>query len=285
MVATWVLVALAAASLKTAYSALQKRLTVDYDGVEQSYVTALLGGAFLAPAGLYYVLAGDVTLTWAVTAAVLFSGLVNVVAIYTFLVALEMADLSVVAPLTQATPVIVALVEPLVLPAAVGPALALGAVAAVLGAYVLVADEGLSTPVGHLTDRAALLALLTASLYGVVSVTNRFVTTRVPPVLYAFAVYGLMALSFAAVRTARSESVKPAGLARPAVLSLGGLTALRTVVTYVAFSLAIASRVSVVLQASVVLNVVAGGYLFAEDDIARKLLGAALIVAGIVLTL
>lgn len=281
----WILVALGAATLKTGYSALQKRLTFEYDGLELSYLTAVLGCAFTLPLGVWRYLAGDVTLTPTVLGVVLLSGAVNVAALFAFLGALDAQDLSVAGPLTQSTPVFVALTEPFVLAAAVGWEVVVGAVAAVLGGYVLVADEGLGTPVERVAGRPALLAITAAALYAVTSLANRFVTTRVPPLFYAFLVYALMALGFAAIRTVRSQDLLPPSLVRRPTLALGGVTALRTTVTYYAFSLAIASKVSVVLQASVLMNVVAGGVLFAEEGLARKLAGALLVVVGILLTL
>lgn len=283
----WFVVAFAGASLNTTYSALQKRLTLEYTGLELSFLTSLFGAAFMLPVGAWYALAGDVALTPVVVGATLLSGAVNVGALYAFLTALEGADLSVVAPLAQSTPVFVALAEPVALGVGFDPRVLAGAAVAVVGAQVVLADRGLAAPLANLTDRAALLAVAAAAMWAAASLANRFVTTRVPPLFYAFAVYLLMAVGFAAVQAARGDL--PSGddypLVRGRLLALGGLTAARTSVTYVAFSLAIASRVSVVLQTAVVLDVLAGGVLFAEEGLARRLLGALCIVAGVVLTL
>lgn len=282
----WLVVALVAAGLKTAYSAFQKHLTVDYDGLELSYVTSVLGFVFMVPVGGYVLYGGEVTITPAVGAAILVSGVVNIGAIWAFLKALELEDLSVVAPLKQSTPIAVALAEPLVLVADYRFGVLAGAFAAVAGAYVLLSDdEGLATPLRRITETPALLALAAALLFAVASLANRFVTTQLSPYLYAFFVYAIMAVGFTVILGAGDRDLPARGLLRGRLLLLGGLTALRTSVTYVAFSLAIASRVSVVLQVSILLNVLAGGVLFAEEGLVRKLAGALLIVIGVVLTL
>lgn len=282
----WLAVALAAAVLKTAYSVLQKRLTFDYDGLELSYVTSTLGLAFMAPIGVWQLFRADFWFTFPVAAVVLISGVANIGAIAAFLTALERENLSVVAPLMQSTPIAVALAEPLVLAAHYSVGVLLGAAAAAVGAYVLVSDPDQTvTPLKRITDTPALLALAAALLFAVASLANRFVTTRIPPLFYAFTIYLFMAVGFLVIRRIKRERALGTELLQGKLLLLGGVTALRTSVTYVAFSLAIASRVAVVLQLSVLLNVLAGGVLFAEEGILRKLLGAGFIVAGIILTL
>jgi drug/metabolite transporter (DMT)-like permease len=279
----WLLVAVAAALLKTGYNALQKHLTVDYDGLELSYITSVLGLVFILPVGVWSLLSNDVTITPAVAAAVLLSGLVNIFAIYAFLTALELEDLSVIAPLVQLTPILVAVSEPFVLPIAFEPLLLVGAALAVVGSAVVLADvDNLLAPLSGVSSRAAMLAVAAASLFAVASLTNRFVTTRIPPLFYTFLVYFLMSAGFAVVLTVRQKRVPARDLLRGRLLALGGTTAARTSVTYVAFSLAAASRVSVALQLSIVLNVFAGGLLFGEHDIVKKSLGALLILAGVV---
>jgi drug/metabolite transporter (DMT)-like permease len=286
MTLVWLAVALAAAGLNTAYQTFQKHLTLDYDGLALSYATSTLGLLFMLPAGGYYVLTRDLPLEPRLVGVILLGGAVNIVAIYAFLSALGIEDLSVVAPLRQSTPVLVALVEPLVLAAAFDPRLVGAALAAAAGAYVLLADSPLA-PVSRLGDRATLLALAAATLFAVASLAARYATVRVPPLFYAFTVYLLMAVGFAAIRAYRSGAVPVRSLAKPRLLALGALTAVRTSVAYLAFSFpdASASAVTVVLQVSIVLDVLAGGTLFGEEHVPRRLVGAGLIVAGVVLTL
>jgi drug/metabolite transporter (DMT)-like permease len=286
MVEAWFGVALLAAVLKTGYSALQKRLTFDYDGLELSYVTSTLGLAFMTPIGAWQLFQADVRVTLPIVAVIVISGVANIGAIAAFLTALEREDLSVVGPLKQSTPIAVALTEPLVLAARYRIGVLLGAAAAVIGAYVLVSDSDQTiTPLKRLADTPALLALAAALLFAIASLANRFVTTRVSPLFYAFAIYLFMATGFLVIRRIRKKRPLGTELLQGKLLLLGGVTALRTSVTYIAFSLAIASRVSVVLQLSILLNVLAGGMFFAEESMLRKLLGAGFIVAGIVLTL
>lgn len=279
----WLLVAVAAALLKTGYSTLQKHLTVEYDGLELSYVTSVLGLAFIAPVGLWSAATTDLALTRTVLAIVALSGIVNIAAIYAFLTALELEELSVIAPLVQVTPILVAISEPFLLRTPFETTILLGATLAVVGGYVLLADaRALLSPLGRVSTRAAALALAAASLFAVTSLANRYVTTRMSPLFYTLLVYLLMSAGFAAVLTARRKRVPAADLLQGKLLALGGVTSLRTSVTYVAFSLAAASRVSVALQLSIVLSVLAGGLFFGERDMLKKTTGAALIVGGIV---
>jgi drug/metabolite transporter (DMT)-like permease len=284
MTVAWLGVALAAAGLNTAYQSFQKHLTLDYDGLALSYITSVLGLVFMLPVGAWYVATHELALTPPVVAVILVAGVANIAAIYAFLSALAIEDLSVVAPLRQSTPVLVALVEPWLLTVGFDPALLGAALAAAAGAYVLLAESPLA-PLRRFGERATLLALTAAALFAVASLSARYVTVRVPPLFYSFTVYLAMAVGFAAIRGYRSGTVPVRPLLRTRLLALGALTATRTSVSYVAFSLASASAVTVVLQTSIVLNVLVGGMLFREEDLVRRLVGAVLIVVGVVLTL
>jgi drug/metabolite transporter (DMT)-like permease len=236
--------------------------------------------------GAWYVATRELALTPPVVGVILLAGVANIAAIYAFLSALAIEDLSIVAPLRQSTPVLVALIEPWLLTVGFDPALLGAALAAAAGAYVLLAESPLA-PLRRFGERATLLALTAAALFAVASLSARYVTVRVPPLFYSFTVYLAMAVGFAAIRGYRSGEVPLRPLLRVRLLALGALTALRTSVTYVAFSFPAGSAagVTVALQTSVVLNVLVGGMLFREEDLGRRLLGAGLIVVGVALTL
>lgn len=283
IVELWLLIAVVAALLKTGYSTLQKHLTVEYDGLELSYVTSVLGLAFIAPIGLWSASTNDFTPTTTLLAMVLLSGIVNIAAIYFFLTALELEDLSVIAPLVQVTPIFVAISEPFVLRTPFETTILFGAVLAVVGGYVLLTDtRALLYPLAGVSTRAATLALAAAGFFAVTSLANRFVTVRMAPFFYAFLIYLIMSVGFAIILYSRRNHVPSSDLLQGKLLVLGGITSLRTSVTYVAFSLAAASRVSVALQLSIVCSIFAGGLFFGERNILRKAIGAALIISGII---
>jgi drug/metabolite transporter (DMT)-like permease len=177
----------------------------------------------------------------------------------------------------------VAVSEPFVLPIAFEPLLLVGAALAVVGSAVVLADvDNLLSPLSGVSTRAAWLAVGAASLFAVASLTNRFVTTRIPPLFYTLTTYFLMAAGFAVILKLKRKRVPVRDLLQGRLLALGGTTAARTSATYFAFSLAAASRVSVALQLSIVLNVFAGGLFFGEHDIGKKTLGAVFILLGVV---
>lgn len=239
MIEWWFVVAVSAALLKTGYSVLQKRLTFEYDGFELSYLTSVAGAVFMTLIGAWYLYYADVSVTPPVAVAIVLSGVANIGAIVAFLTALAFEDLSVVTPLMQSTPIIVAPTEPVVLAAHYDRGVVLGAVAAVVGGYTLLNDTGsLVAPVGRLTNASAMLAFASALLFAGTSLANRFVTTRIPPLLYAFGIYWFVAVGLVLVRSARGQHLPAGGLFRGRLVLLGGVTAFGTSVTYVAFSLA-----------------------------------------------
>lgn len=285
VVVGWIAVALAGAAVQAGYEILQKRLTADVDTLRLSYVTAILGTTLLAPVGIWVLRTQSVSITTTVVAGTLVAGITNVLALAAFLRALDLADLSVVSPLRQSTPLLVAVLEPLTLATAVAPGVLLGALAATVGGYVILADESLSSPLTRITDPGPLLALCTAGLYAVASVAARFVVVRVPPLLFTWLLYAQMALAFGAVLVSRGERLPTRALGQRRFLALGVTTTLRSVLIFAAFSLAAAARVTVVLRLSLVLTVLAGGTLFGERGVSRRLVGAGLVVAGVWLAL
>lgn len=281
----WVAVALAGATVQAGYETLQKRLTADVDTLRLSYVTSILGTALLAPVALWVVRTESVALTPTVLAGVLVAGLTNVLALWAFLTALERADLSVVSPLRQSTPLLVAVLEPLLLVTAFGSSVLVGALAATVGGYVILADEGLFSPLARLTEPGPLLALGTAGLYAVASIAARFVVVRVPPLFFTFLLYAQMALAFGVLLAWRGQRLPTRALGQRRFLALGATTTLRSVLIFAAFSLVAAAKATVVLRVSLVLTVLAGGTLFGEAGVERRLVGAGLIVVGVWLAL
>ncbi len=279
----WLLVVVLAAFVETTYSSLQKHLTVEFDGLELSYITSVLGLAFLVPVGLWILFTTEIPITPMVAAVILLSGTVNIAAIYAFLTALKIEDLSVVAPLVQLSPIFVAFSEPVFLATPFNVFFIIGAFLAVGGSFILLADErAWLRPLAHVSTRAAILAISAAAFFSVASLSNRYVTTRISPMFYTFLIYFLMTAGFAIILAVRRKRIRTVSLVKPKLVSLGGLTALRTSLTYFAFSLAAASRVTVSLQLSILFSVIAGGLLFGERQILRKLLGGLLIILGIV---
>lgn len=280
-VETWILVALAGAGVQAGYETLQKRLTSDVETLRLSYVTSVLGAALLTPVAVWVTATGSVSVTPVVAVAVFVAVAANVLALYAFLTALERADLSVVSPLRQSTPLLVAGLEPLVLSARFAPGVLVGAVAATAGGYVILADEGLSSPLSRVMEVGPLLALGTAGLYAVASVASRFVVVRVPSLLFTFLLYLGMAVAFTALLARRDRALPTKELVTGRFLALGTTTTLRSVLIFTAFSLAAAARVTVVLRASLVLTVLAGGALFGERGVGRRLVGAGLVTVGV----
>ncbi|MFB6143360.1 MAG: EamA family transporter [Halorientalis sp.] len=280
-VATWVVVALAAAGTQAGYETLQKHLTADVGPLRLSHATALLGTVLLAPVAAGVLATQSVSVTPAVTAGLLVAVVANVLALYAYLSAMARADLSVVSPLRQSTPLLVAVLEPLALAGGIGPGVVAGAAAAAVGGYVVLADRGLTSPLGRLTEAGPLLALGTAALYAVASVAARFVVVRVPSLLFTFMLYLGMAVAFGALLWRREGTLPGRSLLAGRFLALGATTTLRSVLVFAAFSLAAAARVTVVLRVSLLVTVLAGGALFGERGVGRRLLGAGLVVAGV----
>lgn len=280
----WILTALAAAAFSSIKAAIQKYLTDDYGSIDIGYMRSVLSLIFLVPVAFGVYIYSGITLRPPAVLGALVSGLGNVIGIYLMLEAFAIEDISVVSPLRRTTPVWVALIEPLLLDFSYSLMTVAGAALAVAGGYVILAeDRELLKPLTP--SRGALLALSVSFIIAGVSLAERFATQRINPMVFAFLVYIVMSVSFTFLARRKGTSVERNDFLRREVLVVGLVAALGSLSIFYSFSLAAASKVVTVKQAVIVFNVLIGGFYFGEEDILQKIIGALLIISGIVLVI
>ncbi|MFB6200376.1 MAG: EamA family transporter [Candidatus Nanohaloarchaea archaeon] len=282
----WFLAALTAAVSRSAYSALQKRLTEEHDTLKLSFVTSLMGFVFVLPVGLWFFLQGSPPISWEVAGATFVSGVVNVVALAVTIEALSLEDLSIVAPLQRLTPIMVAFLEPVVLGADLSQQVYLAAAAAAAGSYLILSDsDDLLAPVKNLSRRGAQLALVAAVLYTITSLADRFATSRMSPYVFTVLVYVVMVTGFGALLHRREGLPSVEELLQKKFILLGLLIGGGSVLIFLSFSLAAAARVVTVLQVTIPVSVLLGGYVFEEERIVQRLAGSGLIILAVYLAI
>lgn len=284
IIGVWLGAAVLAAVLRAAYSVLQKQLTDEFGSLELAFLSTLLGLPFLLPAVLLMTEGIPSVPSLPVLGATLFSGVANIVALIVVIHALRLDDLSVVEPLKRLTPVMVAVLEPVVLGAALGPGSMIGAALAAGGALLVLGTPALFRRSSELlTRRGPQLAVLAALLYTLTSLADRFATTRLSPFIYTVLIYVIMAAGLGLLQWRRDGMPGRAVFRHPRLLALGAVMAAGSVFIFLAFSLASAAQVTTVLQGTILLGVVLGGYVFDEQHLIPRLVGGAIIIAGIAL--
>ncbi|EJN58206.1 Uncharacterized membrane protein [Halogranum rubrum] len=206
-------------------------------------------------------------------------------AFITFLQALEIGEVSYVAPINKLAPVFVLPIEITLLGAHLGPFQLLGVGAATLAVYVANYEPGeLVEPIKRAAySKPAQLALLSAAGWGVGDVGKRVALQELslPPQLWVPLLEVSVALVLLPVAYRSLPSMDRLRGDLRKFLALGALVATAEYVTSLAFGLIPASIASPVINTQAVVAVVLGGLLLGEENLGIRLVAALLAVVGV----
>ena len=226
-------------------------------------------------------------LTTVETAIVVGTVGLTAVALSAFYHALAVGDVSYVAPISKIVPVFVLPLEVILLGQRLTALHVLGVGVATSAVYVANYDgESLWGPFVTLRRRrAALFALASAAIFGVVDVGKRVSMQElaVPASGFVVLTLALVPLALAPLAVRRSTADIDWVADRPKLVVAGGALATGQHLVSVAFVSLPASVVSPVVNTQAVVAVVLGSVLLGEPDTRRRLLAGGLAVTGVVL--
>lgn len=281
--------ALVAALAAAARETLIKRAMRAGEGaaIAIAFTISAITAAVLLPIGLARGVPG---LAPGFVVALIVSGSINALAAVLIARAVHASDLSLVSPLQTTTPLFMVLTGWVLLrelPDARGVA---GIIVIVFGAYVLNLRErstALSAPFRALAaERGARLFLLVAALFAVSATVDKIGVVSSSPLFWAGSVnaFAAAALAPALLLYRRTTTLRRVLATAPALLVAAGLiTALGLAAQMAALPLTLAVYVIAVKRTSVLFSVLAGAIVFGERATARRLAGAAIMLAGLLL--
>lgn len=276
----WILIGIAAAALLSLRSVLQNSLAADRTALEIAAIGAVIGAAVVLPVALPALT--TISVTPGLAGGLLAVGLTSLAGNYCFIAALRRTDLSVASPARQTLPLMVAVLEPVLLATAFRPGIVMGAVLATVGGYLtLVEDRDLLLPFRRIGDRGLHLALGSAFFLALNAVAKRSVVSAVPVTVVVAAALVTMAVGFVGVHWWR-EGRPHAGLVDRRLLLLGLVTGVVQLLIVRTIAASSASQATIVFRLAVFSNVAVGGLWFGETGLWYRLVGSALIVAGVV---
>jgi drug/metabolite transporter (DMT)-like permease len=278
-----ILVALVSALTSSLRESIRKHVATDFSSVEIGFMTQVYGVILLAPFAAWYLLNSSFQLTPALGFSIIVSAAGVLSSTYVYVEAMRISDLSVTEPLRQMTPLMVAVLEPLILNVEFSAIVLVAGMMGATGSYVLVSKNGLAKPVENMRNRGALMAILVAAIFAVLAIAKRFGSTSIEPLLFTYFTYILGLAGFWIWKRRNGDSLNQEDFMRRDVFAMGTVTAVGAVITIYAFSLISASEVVVVKQTSGIFGILIGGRFFREEQLFRKLIGAAIIIAGVVL--
>lgn len=293
LIPLWLIFALLAVFGKSVYSYLQK-VFLDTNTNNESpyrigYISSIYGTLFVGPVGLWYVLVHDVTMSAGALAFLAGLGLFEVVALSVFMSSLAETDLGIASALKKLSPALVALLEPVLLGTDLDHRVVLAAFLTGIGAYtVLLNSKDVLAPFKRiLDDRGVALALLATLFYALLAITSRVGATTFSPYVFGASVYTTMVVGFAVAhyQTAGRAAFLSTSRAAftPRYVPLGFAAAFRSLTVWIAYSLTAATHVASITTLVVVIDIIAGGALLEEERIGQRLVGASLIVTGVVI--
>ncbi len=212
---------------------------------------------------------------------------VNLAAWPLFVRSVRLSDISLVMPLLAFTPVFVLGIEYLMLGEAPGGRGLGGILLITVGAYVLNIERGISgvlDPVrAVVSDRGAVYMLFVAAIWSISATVEKITVTSSSPSFYLTAFGAGFVVCFVPVmRTVGDASMEDMRRHWPVLAGAGGLTGLMSLLQMSAIKLTpLVNYVISIKRAGMLVSVVFGWLLFAERNIGFRLVGAALMVAGV----
>ncbi len=288
----WFLATASAATIWAIISVAAKKLMEDGSGLAYTYLYSLLALIFYTPAFLYFLTIETVSFTPLVAVAVLTSGLANIVAFLAYNYSIKLGELSTVIPFTKLNPVFTGILAAVFLSETITYINAAGILLVTAGSYVILKDDDhdLLDPIRRFkASEAPKLAAASALVFSIAAIADRFATQTVSPKIYTYLIYlfmtaGLTIYIFMKERDVFGEA-KRNFLRDKTLYTLTGLgAAIASYLIFFSFSRAEASRVIPVLQVQVFMSVLAGVFIFNEQNLKEKAIGSVILVAGVAMT-
>ena len=285
----WLYFTLIAATGFGIISVMAKDIMADTSAVIYTALYSVLGLIFYTPVFLYYAFTLEHSAPFLAVAGLGVSMVGNVLAFIIYNYSVKEGKLSQVVPITRLTPVFAAAIAAVVLGEAVSIALASGVIFATTGAIIVLKEEKVSylrSIEDGLHTKAIKAAIISAFLYGVTSVADRYATQIIAPEIYNYFIYvgmssGLLAAAYYRYSHPSEEILDTFNEYSIYYVFTGIIAAGSSLAIFKAFSAASAAKVTTVLQFQVLIPVIAGVLLFDEKDLTRKLIGSIILIAGI----
>lgn len=287
----WLIATVAAALIWSMTGIAAKELMNHSSSLVYSFLYSTLALIFYLPVFIYYLPQFSLQLNPALIAAVAISGVANIFGIMSYNYSIKFGELSRVIPFTKLNPVFTALIAAAFLGEKLTPVRTAGIILVTVGSYAILEEKGTSwkKPFENFWHTTApKYAALSALIYSVAAVADRFATQQIQPEIYTFIIYFIIssALSTYLLTNKREliPEIKDQLLGNKLIYTLTGLGgALATYLIFFAFSQAEASRVIPILQIQVFISVIAGHVIFDEKHWREKIIGSIILVGGVIM--
>lgn len=287
----WLIATVAAALIWSITGIAAKELMDHSSSLVYSFLYSSLALLFYTPVFLYFLPQMSFQLNPILIAVIAISGAANVFGIMSYNYSIKFGELSRVIPFTKLNPVFTALIAAAFLGETLTLTRTAGIVLVTVGSYAILEERGTSWKQpfrSFIKSTAPKYAALSALIYSVAAVADRYATQQIQPEIYTFIIYFIITSTLTTyLLTERCDlipDIRSQLMDNKLIYILTGLgAALATYLIFFAFSIAEASRVIPVLQIQVFISVIAGHVIFDEKHWKEKIVGSVILIAGVIL--
>lgn len=220
--------------------------------------------------------------------ALIISGGLNVVTTILYVKAIKVSDISITIPIIAFTPVFLLIVSPVILGEFPNMWGFIGVILIVLGSYVLKINkksEGYLTPFKSLfKETGPKLMLIVAFIWSITSSYDKIGVLNSSSIFWAIIINVFIAIILTPIMIYKSrDKVKQIYFNIKFLLPIGFFGSLMSIFQMIAFKLTLVTYVISIKRASIILSVIFGFLIFKEKNIKKRLLGAIIMVIGIIL--
>lgn len=216
------------------------------------------------------------------------NGLILSIAFLLFMKSLKSTDVSLAVPFTALSPVFMLFLTPILIGERASLHGSAGVALVALGAYILNAKGGIGGVLGPIRaamrDRGVMLMICVAFLWSITATLDKMALKHATPLLYITVFYIFTAFWLmlnALLRRRKTAAAELRNNFLPLAV-LGAFWGLSGTAYIVAIKSSMVSYVVAVKRMNALFTVLFGAFLFKEKNLRERLLGAALMVAGVV---
>lgn len=218
--------------------------------------------------------------------ALLTGGSINAVTAILYMKAIKLSDLSLTLPLVALTPLFMLVTSPLIVGEYPNFFDYIGILLIVAGSYLLNIKEkskGYLAPFKALLDQPGpKLMLIVAFLWSIASNCDKIGVTNSYPIFWVFSLFGTMSVLLLPVLLHKTPNLGRQILKQlPMLAAMGFINATGVIFQMQALTLTFVVRVIALKRTSVLMGVLFGHFIFKEKDIQERLLGAGIMILGV----
>ncbi|MEG4228011.1 EamA family transporter [Microcoleus sp. N9_B2] len=218
--------------------------------------------------------------------ALLIGGSINAVTALLYIKALKVSDLSLTVPLLALTPLFMLVTSPLIVGEYPQFFDYIGILLIVAGSYLLnIKDKskGYLAPFKALLDEpGSKLMLIVAFLWSIAGNFDKIGVTNSHPIFWVFSLFGTMSVLLLPVLLHKTPNPgRQIFKQLPMLAAMGFFNAIGIIFQMQALTLTLVVQVIAIKRTSVLMGVLFGHFIFKEKDIQQRLLGAGIMILGV----